>query len=53
VSEQNLVEQVATIFEKHREEARKLGGQACEEQIATAQATEESLALVAAEPDRL
>ncbi len=51
--EQSLVEQVAAIFEKRREEALKLGGQACEKQVATAQAAEESLTLLAAELDRL
>jgi hypothetical protein len=53
VSGQSLVDQVAAIFEKRREEALKLGGQACEKQAAAAQAAEESLRLLAAELDRL
>ena len=53
VSGQSLVDQVTAIFEKHREEALKLGGQACEKQVAAAQAAEESLTLLAAELDRL
>ena len=51
--EQSLVEQVAAIFEKRREEAVKLAGQACEKEVATAQAAEKSLTLLAAELDRL
>jgi hypothetical protein len=53
VSEQNLAEQVAAIYEKHREEALKHGGQACEKQVAASQAAEKSLTLLAAELDRL
>jgi hypothetical protein len=53
MSEQSLVEQVAAIFRKHREEARERGGQSTEEHVATAQAAEESLTLIAAELDRL
>jgi hypothetical protein len=46
VFEQSLVEQVAAIFEERREEALKLGGQACKKQVATARAAEESLTLL-------
>ena len=53
MSEQNLVEQVSAIYEEHREEALKHGGQACEKQVAASQAAERSLALLAAELDRL
>ena len=53
MSEQSLVDQVTAIFEKHREEALKIGGQAGEKQLATAQAAEESVTLLAAELDRL
>jgi hypothetical protein len=53
MSEQSLVDQIAAIFAKHREEARERGGQSTEEHVATAQAAEESLTLLAAELDRL
>jgi hypothetical protein len=53
VSDQSLVEQIAAIYEKHREEALKHGGQACEKQVAASLAAEKSLALLAAELDRL
>jgi len=53
VSEQRLVEQVAAIFEKHREEALERGGQSSEAHVAMAQAAEEAVKLLAAELDRL
>ena len=53
MSGQSLVDQVTAIFEKHREEAPKLGGQTCEKQAAAAQAAEEASTLLAAELDRL
>ena len=53
VSEQSLVEQVAAIFEKHREEALGRGGQSSEAHGAMAQAAEDAVKLLAAELDRL